>query len=137
MLTLTTHRYRIYPDSAQEQQLIEWMEICRGAFNYALREIKDWCDSRKCPIDRCSLEKEYIISSELNFPGEIQQLNNLPKAKKEFPKLSEVPSQVRKLAIKQLNRGWEYFQERGFGFPDSRSMGSSSRCCFLNLKRIR
>jgi hypothetical protein len=37
MLTLT-HRYRIYPDSALEQQLIEWMEICRGAFNYALRE---------------------------------------------------------------------------------------------------
>jgi putative transposase len=62
MLTLT-HSYRIYPDSAQEQQLIEWMEICRGAFNYALREIKDWCDSRKCPIDRCSLEKEYIIIS--------------------------------------------------------------------------
>ena len=66
MLTLT-HRYRIYPDSAQEQQLIEWMEICRGAFNYALREIKDWCNSRKCPIDRCSLEKEYIISSELKY----------------------------------------------------------------------
>src|SRR4028118_1130926 len=116
MLTLT-HRYRIYPDSAQQQQLIEWMEICRGAFNYALRETKDWCDSRKCPIDRCSLEKEYIISSELKFPGEIQQLNNLPKAKKEFPKLSEVPSQVLQQAIKQLHRGWEYFQERGFGFP--------------------
>jgi putative transposase len=133
MLTLT-HRYRIYPDSAQEQQLIEWMEICRGAFNYALREIKDWCDSRKCPIDRCSLEKEYIISSELKFPGEIQQLNNLPKAKKEFPKLSEVPSQVRKLAIKQLHRGWEYFQERGFGFPRFKKYGQFKSLLFPQFK---
>lgn len=81
------------------------MEICRGAYNYALREIKDWCNSRKCLVDRCSLEKEYILSPELKFPGVIQQLNNLPKAKKNFPKLSEVPSQVLQQAIKQLQRG--------------------------------
>lgn len=133
MLTLT-HRYRIYPNSAQEQQLIEWMEICRAAFNYALREIKDWCDSRKCPIDRCSLEKEYIISSEQKFPGEIQQLNNLPKAKKEFPKLSEVPSQVRPHAIKRLHRGWEYFQERGFGFPRFKKYGQFKSLLFPQFK---
>ncbi|MBD1829531.1 transposase [Microcoleus vaginatus GB1-A2] len=133
MLTLT-HRYRIYPHSAQEQQLIEWMEICRGAFNYALREIKDWCDSRKCPIDRCSLEKEYIISSELKFPGEIQQLNNLPKAKKVFPKLSEVPSQVLQQAIKQLHRGWEYFQERGYGFPRFKKYGQFKSLLFPQFK---
>jgi putative transposase len=99
MLTIT-HRYRIYPNATQEQQLIEWMEICRGAYNYALREIKDWCDSRKCLIDRCSIEKEYIFSEELKFPHEIQQLNNLPKAKRDFPKLSEVPSQVLQQTIK-------------------------------------
>jgi len=103
MLTLT-HRYRIYPDAIQEQQLIEWMEICRGAYNYALREIKDWCDSRKCLVDRCSLEKEYILPADLKFPGEIQQLNNLPRAKKDFPRLSEVPSQVLQQAIKQLHQ---------------------------------
>ncbi|NEQ16849.1 MAG: helix-turn-helix domain-containing protein, partial [Moorea sp. SIO3E2] len=41
MLTLN-YRYRIYPDATQEQRLIESMEICRSAYNYALREIKDW-----------------------------------------------------------------------------------------------
>lgn len=116
MLTLN-HRYRIYPNAAQQQTLIEWMEICRGAFNYALREIKDWCDSRKCLVDRCSIEKEYILPGEVKFPGEVNQLNSLPRAKKEFPRLSEVPSQVLQQAIKQLHRGWEYFQARGFGFP--------------------
>jgi putative transposase len=133
MLTLT-YRYRIYPSTAQEHQFIEWMEVCRGAYNYALREIKDWCDSRKCLVDRCSLEKEYILSPEQKFPGEIQQLNNLPKAKKEFPKLGEVPSQVLQQAIKQLHKGWEYFQERGFGFPRFKKFGQSKSLLFPQFK---
>jgi putative transposase len=133
MLTLT-HRYRIYPSATQEHQFIEWMEICRGAYNYALRQIKDWCDGRKCLIDRCSLEKEYILSGDLKFPGEIQQLNNLPKAKSEFPRLSEVPSQVLQQAIKQLHRGWEYFQDRGFGFPRFKKYGQFKSLLFPQFK---
>lgn len=46
MLTLT-HRYRIYPNLAQQTSLQEWMDICRVAYNYSLREIKDWCNSRE------------------------------------------------------------------------------------------
>jgi len=129
MLTIT-HRYRLYPDATQQQQLTEWMEVCRSAYNYALREIKDWCDSRKCLIDRCSLEKEYILPADAKFPGELYQLNNLPKAKKEFPRLKEAPSQVRKLAIKQLHRAWEYFQERGFGFPRFKKQASFKSLLF-------
>ena len=133
MLTIT-YRYRIYPDTIQEQKLIEWMDICRSAFNYALREIKDWCDSRKCLIDRCSLEKEYILSSELKFPNEIQQLNNLPASKKEFPRLSEVPSQVLQQAIKQLHVAWKYFQSRGFGFPRFKKYGLFTSLLFPQFK---
>jgi putative transposase len=133
MLTLN-HRYRIYPDTAQEQMFIEWIEICRRAYNYALREIKDWCDSRKCLVDRCSLEKEYILPADLKFPGEIQQLNNLPRAKKEFPKLGEVPSQVLQQAIKQLHRGWEYFHNRGFGFPRFKKYGQFKSLLFPQFK---
>ncbi|MBE9127408.1 MULTISPECIES: RNA-guided endonuclease InsQ/TnpB family protein [unclassified Coleofasciculus] len=133
MLTIT-HRYRIYPDATQKQQFIDWMEVCRGAFNYALREIKDWCNSRKCLIDRCSLEKEYILPAELKFPSEIQQLNNLPRAKKEFPRLSEVPSQVLQQAIKQLHKAWEYFQKRGFGFPRFKKYGQFKSLLFPQFK---
>jgi putative transposase len=60
------------------------METCRVAYNYALREVKDWCDSRKCAVDRCSLDKEYILAANLKFPTEVNQLNSLPKAKKEW-----------------------------------------------------
>jgi putative transposase len=133
MLTIT-HHYRIYPDTTQEQILIEWMEICRSAYNYALREIKYWCDSRKCSLDKCSLEKEYILPPDWKFPNEIQQLNNLPKAKKEVPKLGTVPSQVLQQAIKQLHRGWEYFQKRGFGFPRYKKYGQLKSLLFPQFK---
>ncbi|WP_263480384.1 RNA-guided endonuclease InsQ/TnpB family protein [Oscillatoria salina] len=81
-------------------------------------------------VDRCSLEKEYILSPELKFKSEIQQLNNLPKAKKEFPRLSEVPSQVLQQTIKQLHKGWEYFQKRGFGAPRFKKFGQFKSLLF-------
>ena len=133
MLTLN-YRYRIYPDAAQEQKLIEWMNICRSAYNYALREIKDWCNSRKCLIDRCSIVSEYIIPTDVKFPNEVNQLNNLPKAKKGFPRLSEVPSQVLQQAIKQLHQGWEYFVGRGFGFPRFKKHGQFKSLLFPQFK---
>jgi putative transposase len=128
------YRYRIYPDSAQQETLFEWMETCRHAYNYALREIKDWCNSRKCLIDRCSIEQEYILPADLKFPGEVQQLNALPHAKKDFPRLGEVPSQVLQQAIKQLHRAWEGFQERGFGFPRFKKYGQFKSLLFPQFK---
>jgi putative transposase len=92
MLTMN-YRYRIYPNLTQQQSLFEWMDICRVAYNYGLREIKDWCNSRKCMVDRCSISHEYIMAAEEKFPSEVKQLNALPKAKKVFPRLSEVPKE--------------------------------------------
>jgi transposase len=91
---ILNHTYRLYPDNQQAQLLDEWLETLRVSYNYALREIKDWIASRKCPMDRCSLEFEYIMSADYPFPSYHQQQNNLPKAKKEFPRLKSVPSQV-------------------------------------------
>ena len=86
MLTLN-YRYRIYPNITQQNQLSGWMETCRIAYNYGLRQIKDWLGSRKCMVDRCSLEHEYIIPAGTPFPDEVKQLNALPSAKKVFPKV--------------------------------------------------
>jgi putative transposase len=133
MLTMN-YRYRIYPDTTQQDTLLEWMETCRIAYNYGLREIKDWCNSRKCQIDRCSIEQEYILPADLSFPGEVQQLNALPKAKKNFPRLGEVPSQVLQQTIKQLHRAWEGFQERGFGFPRFKKYGQLKSLLFPQFK---
>ncbi|WP_242541542.1 reverse transcriptase domain-containing protein, partial [Phormidium pseudopriestleyi] len=107
----------------KKEKLSGWMETCRAAYNYGLAEIKDWCNSRKCLMTRCSIKHEYIMPSDLPFPNEIKQLNALPKAKKVFPRLGEVPSQVLQQAVKQLHRGWETFQARGTGFPRFKKYG--------------
>jgi putative transposase len=133
MLTLN-YRYRLYPDATQEGILTEWMETCRSAYNYALREIKDWCHSRQCLIDRCSLQQEYILSADLKFPNEVQQLNALPAAKKAFPRLEEVFSQVLQQTIKQLHRGWDAFVERGYGFPRFKKVGQFKSLLFPQFK---
>jgi putative transposase len=133
MLTLT-HRYRIYPDTAQQQLLDEWMDICRNTYNYGLRQIKDWCNSRKCLIDRCSIHHEYIMEAGEKFPTEVNQLNALPDAKKEFPRLALIPSQVLQQAIKQLHRSWEGFQKLGHGFPRFKKFGQFKSLLFPQFK---
>jgi putative transposase len=99
---ILNYTYRIYPDDQQSQLLDEWLETLRVSYNYALRELKDWIASRKCPIDRCSLESEYIMSADYPFPSYHRQQNNLPKAKKEFPRLKSVPSQVLQTNIRRF-----------------------------------
>ncbi|MBX9255108.1 transposase [Desmonostoc muscorum CCALA 125] len=133
MLTMN-YRYRIYPNITQKQSLFEWMDICRHAFNYGLREIKDWCNSRKCMVDRCSISHEYIMAADLSFPSEVKQLNALPNAKKVFPRLTQVPSQVLQQAIKQLHRAWEGFQKVGHGFPRFKKFGQFKSLLFPQFK---
>jgi len=128
------YRYRIYPDATQQDTLFRWMDVSRSAYNYALREIKDWCNSRKCMIDRCSIEREYILPASLKFPSEVNQLNALPDAKREFPRLGEPPTHVLQQTIKQLHRAWENFQGRGNGFPRFKKYGQVKSLLFPQFK---
>nr|WP_244350095.1 helix-turn-helix domain-containing protein [Thermostichus vulcanus] len=134
MLTLN-YTYRIYPSATQQAQLLEWLEICRGVYNYALRELKDWIASRKCPLDRCSLEKEYIIPADEPFPSYHRQQNNLPQAKKQFPHLGKVHSQVLQTTIRRLHDTWEAFQKRGYGFPRFKKWGQFKSFVFPQFKQ--
>ena len=111
---ILNYRYRIYPDAQQIEQLNEWLKTCRVSYNYALRELKDWIASRKCPIDRCSLESEYIMPADYPFPSYHQKQNNLPKAKKKFLRLKNVQSQVLQTNVKRLHDSWDSFRKRGY-----------------------
>ncbi len=134
MTLVINYRYRIYPDVRQEQMMLEWLEISRKVYNYALREIKDWVSSRKCSLDYCSLESEYIIRCDQPFPTYYNQQNALPKAKKEFPRLGEAPSQVLQTTIRRLHDAWNYFQQRGFGFPRFKKFGQIKSMLFPQFK---
>jgi putative transposase len=133
MLTLN-YTYRIYPDAAQQTELLNWLETCRGVYNYALRELKDWIASRKCLVDRCSLEKEYIIPADEPFPSYQRQQNDLPKAKKQFPHLGKVHSQVLQTTIRRLHDTWEALQKRGYGFPRFKKFGQFKSFVFPQFK---
>ncbi len=111
------------------------MDTCRNAYNYGLRQIKDWCNSRKCLIDRCSIQHEYIMGADLSFPNEAIQHSALPGAKKEFPRLALVPSQVLQQVIKQLHRSWEGFQKLGHGFPRFKKFGQLKSLLFPQFKQ--
>ena len=126
--------YRIYPDARQEELLLEWLETCRISYNYALRELKDYISSRKCAVDRCSLVSEYVIPADYPFPGYQQQQNNLPKAKKVFPRLKAVPSQVLQTNIRRLHDAWDFFINRGFGFPRFKKYGQMKSILFPQFK---
>ncbi len=54
-------------------------------------------------IDRCSLVSEYILSADAPFPGYHRQQNALPKAKKTFPELAKVQSEVLQTAVRRLH----------------------------------
>lgn len=126
--------YRIYPDANQEQTMLHWLEISRNVYNYGLREIKDWVNSRKCSLDYCSLEREYIVRCDKPFPTYYNQQNALPLAKKEYPLLGEAPSQVLQTTIRRLHDAWNYFQERGFGFPRFKKFGQMKSMLFPQFK---
>ena len=131
---ILNYRYRIYPDTQQIELLNEWLETCRVSYNYALRELKDWITSRKCSIDRCSLESEYIMAADYPFPSYHQQQNNLPKAKKKFPRLKAVQSQVLQTNIRRLHDSWDSFRARGYGFPRFKKYGQMKSMLFPQFK---
>src|SRR5919199_22132 len=133
MLTMN-FTYRIYPDVSQQAQMLDWLESCRRVYNYSLRELKDWMNSRKCMIDRCSLEKEYIQSADVPFPGYMEQKRQLPVLKETWTGLKNVHSQVLQDVIKRLHNTWENFRKRDFGFPRFKKYGQLKSFLFPQFK---
>ncbi|NEQ17974.1 MAG: helix-turn-helix domain-containing protein, partial [Moorea sp. SIO3E2] len=75
------YTYRIYPDTAQQELMLSWLETCRRLYNRCLGDLKDWMNSRKCAVDRCSLNREYIMSPDIPFPGYRSQKRQLTQWK--------------------------------------------------------
>jgi len=51
------------------------------------RDRKDWLNSRKCPVNGCSIVSEYIIPGDAPEPNYYQQANPLTAAKVLYPAL--------------------------------------------------
>jgi putative transposase len=75
------------------------------------------------------------MAADSPIPSEVNQLNALPKAKKVFPRLGEVPSQVLQQAIKQLHRAWDGFPKVGHGFPRLKKFGQFKSLLFPQFQQ--
>jgi len=57
VITLT-YQYKLRPSKQQDAEIERILDICKSVYNYALREGKDWLNSRKSPINSCSIISE-------------------------------------------------------------------------------
>ena len=114
--------------------MLDWLEQCRRVYNYALAERKDWMNSRRCPVNACSIRQAYIIPADAPYPDYYKQQNALTEAKKRIPELKAVHSQVLQDALKRLDQSFKFRQERGFGFPRFKKLGQYRSFVFPQFK---
>lgn len=114
--------------------MVNWLEIGRGVYNYALAERKDWIKSRKSSLDSCSLVSEYIIPADAPSPDYYRQKRNLTTAKRELPHLKDVQSQVLQNVLGRLDGAFAARRERGHGFPRFKKFGQYRSFLFPQFK---
>ena len=116
MFTLT-YEYKLEPTLEQIAYIEQTLDVCRSVWNFALRQRKDWCESRKSPVNACSIESEYIIAADEPFPNYHRQAKQLTEAKKNNDFLKSANAQVLQQTLRTLDRAWDDMKARGFGFP--------------------
>jgi len=116
MLNLS-YEYKLKPTAEQAQEIERVLTVCRKVWNYALRERKDWINSRKCAVNACSISKEYIIPLDAAYPNYFQQSKSLTEAKEQIPELKTVNAQVLQQILRRLETAFVDMQRKGMGFP--------------------
>ncbi len=129
-----TYEFKLKPTHAQAQTFDDWLEINRRVYNYALAERRDWYLSRSCRINACSVKHEYIIPVNAPRPTYASQCKALTAAKKEFPELKKVQSQVLQQTLKRLEVAFVAMWERNHGFPRFKKSGRMRSFVFPQMQ---
>ena len=116
MITVT-YQYKLKPTKQQIKTFDQWLDTCQKVWNFALRERKDWVNSRKSPINSCSLKAEYIIPADAPKPNYFNQAKQLTTAKKIYPELTIPHVHVLQQTLRQLEAAFVSMWGRGHGFP--------------------
>ncbi|MGB3493173.1 MAG: transposase [Elainellaceae cyanobacterium] len=112
-----TWEFKLEPTAEQVLEIEHTLEVCRNVWNFALRERKDWLNSRKTPVNACSIRQEFILPPDAPFPAYARQCKMLTAAKAEFPKLKTVNAQVLQQVLRKLEKSWESWRLKRSGFP--------------------
>ena len=109
--------FKLEPTAEQVSEIERTLNVCRKVWNFALRERKDWLNSRKSPIHACSLNREYIMSPDEPFPNYHVQAKRLTEAKKQIEELRSVNAQMLQQVLRSLEVSFERFRQKKSGFP--------------------
>ncbi|WOD40805.1 transposase [Nodosilinea sp. E11] len=112
-----TWEFKLEPTAEQVSGIEDILDVCRNVWNFALRERKDWLDSRKSPVNACSIRQEFILPVDAPFPNYARQCKSLTAAKAAFPRLKTVNAQVLQQVIRKLEASWESWRLKRSGFP--------------------
>ncbi|NJN62531.1 MAG: transposase [Coleofasciculaceae cyanobacterium RL_1_1] len=112
-----TWEFKLKPTAEQVSEIEHILDVCRNVWNFALRERKDWLDSRKSPVNACSIWQEFILSADAPFPSYARQCKSLTAAKADFPRLKTVNAQVLQQVIRKLEASWESWRLKRSGMP--------------------
>jgi len=114
--------------------MLDWLEQSRPVYNYALRESKDWMQSRKCRVDGCSIQSEYVMPGDVPYPNYYAHKKSLTQARSVIPELNAMHSQVLQEVLLGLDKSFRFMQERGFGFPRFKKFGQVRSLVFPQFK---
>ncbi|MGB3493178.1 MAG: transposase [Elainellaceae cyanobacterium] len=112
-----TWEFKLEPTAEQASEIDHTLDVCRNVWNFALRERKDWLDSRKSPVNACSIRQEFILPADAPFPSYHVQAKSLTQAKSDFPRLKTVNAQALQQVIRKLDGAWESWRLKRSGFP--------------------
>ena len=102
-----TWEFKLEPTAEQVSGIERILDVCRHVWNFALRERKDWLDSRKSPVNACSIRQEFILPADAPFPNYPVRAKRLTLAKAEFPQFKTVNAQVLQQVLRKLEIAWE------------------------------
>ncbi|NER79647.1 MAG: transposase [Leptolyngbya sp. SIO1D8] len=128
-----TWEFKLEPTAQQASEIERILDVCSKVWNFALRERKDWLNSRKCLVNACSLHSEYIMAPDEPFPGYHVQAKRLTAAKKEFAELKTVNAQVLQQVLRKLDQAWDVWRERRAGLPRFKRHGQMRSFVFPQM----
>jgi len=128
-----TWEFKLEPTESQVSEIERTLSVCRKVWNYALRERKDWLNSRKCLVNACSIDREYIMAPDAPFPNYHVQAKNLTLAKEFIPELKTVNAQMLQQVLRSLDRAFEDMKSKKHGFPRFKNQARSRSFVFPQM----
>jgi putative transposase len=119
-----TLELKLKPTVAQIAVFEDWLEQCPKVYNSALKERKDWHNSRKCQINSCSKSSEYIIPADGPLPTYLSQCKALTTYRKTSPALLRVNAALLQQTRLRLEKSFLTMWEQSQGFPRLKKKGA-------------